>query len=116
MVEVNYDTGFAAFNGPVYLGAMLPILPNEIDALSKDLAQDISTAKKEGFEYVNVLRKKAELPPLTEDATLNSIALVKANDMAEHDYIGHTDSNGGTISETAKKAGIHITGRIGENV
>ena len=36
--------------------------------------------------------------------------------MADHNYVGHDDSRGEKIGHTAKRAGIPVTGSLGENV
>ena len=65
---------------------------------------------------MNALRKKVGKNALVTDSTLETLARFKANDMADHNYVGHDDSTGQKINGTAKRAGIAVTGGMGENV
>lgn len=117
MVEIMYSSGFPAFNGPVvHKGNVVALMPNEYDAVSKETDSNLSDVVPNALRFMNAIRKKAGKPALTSDPTLEQLAKYKANDMAEHNYVGHDDSVGHKISGTAKRAGIQIAGGVGENV
>lgn len=117
MVEVMYATGFPAFNGPVSHGAgAVPLLSNEYDAVTKDTDSDLSDVVPNALRFVNAVRKKVGKPALVSDPELQRLAQFKANDMADHNYVGHDDSTGQKITGTAKRAGIAVAGSVGENV
>lgn len=116
MVEVLYDTGFAAYFGAVTKGKVLSVLPNLYDQTSKDISSDTATSTSRMLESVNALRKAQGLAEVTLDANLSKLALFKAQDMSDHDYVGHVDSAGGYILDTAKRASVTIATSIGENV
>ncbi len=112
-----YSNGFPAYNGPVvHKSGVAAILPNEYDSMGKDTDSDVSIAPQNALRFVNAIRKKAGKPPLVLDATLGRLARFKAEDMAEHNYVGHDDSAGAKINGTAKRAGIEIGTSLGENV
>ena len=69
---------------------------------------DVSTAAAESLSFVNAIRMKSGKSALTLDDTLNALATIKANDMAEHKNLSHTDSNGDKINGTAKRNGIQL--------
>lgn len=117
LVEVNYDNGFAAYNGPIIYGDVLPLAPNNTDGLQKTIgSNDSSIVAEESLAFVNALRVKSGKSTLMLDDTLTLLANIKANDMAQHANLSHTDSYGDKISGTAKRNNIPFTGNIGENI
>lgn len=117
LVEVNYDNGFAAYNGPIVHGAVLPVLPNEYDSVQKKIGEnDGSLVADDSLRFINNIRAKSGKSTLIIDRTLSALATIKANDMAAHNNLSHTDSNGVKIGGTAKQNNIKIAGSIGENI
>lgn len=117
IVEVMYSTGFPAFNGPVVSKTnVVAIMPNEYDAVTKETDSSLTDVVPNALRFINAIRKKTGKSPLQTDSTLAELARFKANDMADHNYVGHDDSTGVKITGTAKRAGIVITGSVGENV
>ena len=84
--------------------------------MTKETDSDLSDVSANALRFVNAIRKKAGKPALVSDSTLESLARFKANDMAENNYVGHNDSAGQKINGTAKRAGIAVSGSMGENV
>lgn len=116
-VEINYDTGFAAYNGPFAYGKILPVYPNEYDSVQKEIGKPTdSVVATESLKAVNNVRAQSGKSALTLDDALSNLAIIKANDMAEHHTVSHTDSVGDTIIGTAKRNHIQIAGSVGENV
>jgi len=117
LVELNYENGFAAYNGPVIYGDYLPILPNDYDNIHKDISNsDSSIVATESLKFVNNIRSISGKSALSLDSNLTNLAIIKANNMAIHNSLSHTDSYGGKINDTAKRNNIKITGSIGENI
>lgn len=117
LAEIMYATGFPAYNAPfAYATPVAALLPNEFDSVSKDVDASSDDVVPNALRFINVLRKKVGLGPLQSDPVLESLALYKANDMADNAYVGHDDSRGQKIPGTAKRAGIPIVGSVGENV
>jgi hypothetical protein len=109
LVEVNYDNGFAAYNGPIIHGSVLPVYPNEYDHVEKKVSgNDGSMVVKDSLEYINNIRIRSGRNALVIDSTLNKLATIKANDMAAHNNLSHTDSNGHKINGTAKQNNVKI--------
>lgn len=113
---MNYDTGFAAYNGPIVYGDILLLLPNDYDGVKKDIGTDSSGVAIHSLAFINTVRAKSGKSSVSLDDTLSNLATIKANDMAVHNNLSHWDSNGDRISGTAKRNGISLTGSIGENV
>ncbi len=108
-VEINYSNGFAAYNGPLIYGDFLPVYPNDFDNVQKDISNnDSSIVANDSLSFVNAVRAKSGKSALVLDTNLNTLATIKANDMATHNIISHTDSQGTTIGGTAKRNGIQL--------
>lgn len=108
LVEVNYDTGFAAVVTPVTYGPAFPILPNILDLTSRSVESTTTGIVDRTLENINSLRAKQSLGTLTVDPTLTRLAQAKADDMGINNYVGHTDSTGVKIDGTAKRLGIPL--------
>lgn len=117
LLEINYDNGFAAYNGPVISGDVLPAYPNEYDTTEKEILNTSSSVvATESLAFVNTLREISGKPALSLDTSLNTLATIKANDMATHSIVSHNDSFGEKIDGTAKRHKVSYAGTIGENV
>lgn len=117
-MEVNYETGFAALNTPVLRGSILPLLSNPSDAIEKSniVSMTSQEAQKKSLSMLNDFRASLGMTKLETSTTLTKLAMIKAQDMADNNYIGHVDSSGTRILGMAKRNKIEITGSIGENV
>jgi len=118
IVEINYETWFAALNIPVLRGSVLPLLPNLSDAIEKSAIVSMTSqeAQKKSLTMLNDFRTSLGMSKLETSITLTKLAMIKAQDMADNNYIGHVDSSGTRILGTAKRNKIEISGSIGENV
>lgn len=116
-IEINYDSGFPAYNGPIVYGDILPIFPNESDTVDKAIKDtDAGMVGTESLAFINNIRTQAGKRALTLDDTLSTLALIKAKDMAAHNNLSHVDSHGELIDGTAKRNSIKVTGSLGENI
>ena len=106
LVEVNYDTGFAASITPVSYGKTLTILPNALDTTVRKIESSINGVAEVNRAALNTLRLDAGHGKLVSDAALTRLAQAKADDMASNNYVGHTDSQGENIAGLAKRLQI----------
>ncbi len=59
-VEINYDSGFPAYNGPIVYGDVLPLYPNESDSVDKRIGDnDSAVAGTESASFINTIRAQA---------------------------------------------------------
>ena len=95
VVEVNDNKGFAVLNKAVYSGDVLPLAPNREDVVQKREFShyEASVAQSASLGYINEFRKKLGFGSVQFDANLQKLAMLKAQDMAAHNYVGHTDSS-----------------------
>ena len=61
------------------------------------------------------LQRMRPVPPLTWNAQLAQAAAAHAEDLRRHDRMGHTGSDGSSVSERARRTGYRWS-YIGENV
>lgn len=99
-------------------GSVLPLLPNLSDAIEKSAIVSMTSqeAQKKSLTMLNDFRTSLGMSKLETSITLTKLAMIKAQDMADNNYIGHVDSSGTRILGTAKRNKIEISGSIGENV
>lgn len=117
LVELNYDNGFAAYNGPlVYGDNILPLLPTDYDRVDKKISGTPEAIRLRSLDFINTLRTKVGKSNIALDSTLTALATAKANDMANNNYVGHVDSKWEKLLGTAKRNGIKIASSLGENV
>ena len=108
LVEVNYDTGFAASITPISYGSTLAILPNALDTTERKIESSTNGVAETNRAAINTLRTRSGVGILASDATLNRLAQAKADDMTANNYVGHTDSRGDNIAGLAKRLQIAI--------
>lgn len=117
LVEVNYDTGFAAVNVPIVIGnSSLPLAANVIDQMREEDYASIDEVDRASLEFLNALRARYGLGKLRLSDKLDRLAQIKADDMAANSYVGHVDSEGVYIDGTAKRHDISLTKSLSENV
>ncbi|MBM9503901.1 CAP domain-containing protein [Actinacidiphila acididurans] len=75
---------------------------------------DVTAARATILSLVNQQRATAGCGPLTADSALNELAQNFSEDMAARGFFDHTDPDGNTPWDRAKKLGI--TGLGGENI
>jgi uncharacterized protein YkwD len=64
----------------------------------------------------NLARRQVGLPPLKENPRLGIAARGHSQDMADHDYFGHTGSDGSTLADRLNAAGYVGWVTAGENI
>lgn len=70
-------------------------------------ADDLNATRVEHLvhEYTNRERRDADVPAVEYDADLASIAEYHSRDMAERDYVGHTNPDGESIADRFREFG-----------
>jgi uncharacterized protein YkwD len=94
----------------VYLAFAIAISP--VLAVADEPADP---AIKALLESHNREREKEHLGPLTLASKLNEAARIHAADMAKHEKLNHTGSDGSSVADRVKRAG-YLYVRVGENI
>ncbi len=81
----------------------------------------LTSQGQEGFEdqavyLTNLARRQVGLPPLKNCPQLRTAARGHSQDMADHDYFGHTGSDGSTLADRLSAAGYAGWVTAGENI
>ena len=79
-------------------------------------SQLFANYEKRVFELINRERTTRNVPVLSYDPELASIARKHSEDMAEKGYFSHIDMNGNTVDGRALEIGIDSWIAIGENI
>lgn len=115
--EINDETGRAVLNIPIYPEEVYPLLPNPIDLTilqDKALDSNLNLVRLHMLSLVNEDRTKEGLNELKIDPSLNQLAQMKAEDMAEKGYISHWNEDGLTANDLRKE--FNITPFVAENI
>lgn len=81
----------------VLLGATLVWVgtrPTEVPKVTATVKQGLPLTRENLLKLVNEERAKVGVAPLVMDSRINTSAQMKADDMEEHGYYGHTNHNG----------------------
>lgn len=91
-----------------------PSTPSEDDTTNADtnFMAEVETAI---FNKVNEERKKAGVPALTYNTTMQKYARIKSQDMGDNNYFSHEDLNGNLITTQMKNDGVSYKA-WGENI
>lgn len=79
------------------------------------MAQANASYPQQVVGLVNRVRSRSGLAPLQLNAQLTQAATAHAQDMAQHNFVGHTGSNGSSMQERVDATG-YSWGALGENV
>jgi len=120
-VEINASNGLALYNSPLYVGNIIPLLPDFRD-LEKDLepitqSQIINNLKKlrtDLLAMINNDRRRLKLSPVVLDDDLNMFANAHSDDLSKNNYFSHINMNGEGPGE--RKAAFNIKTPVGENL
>ncbi len=115
--EVNDTGGIAVINHTVYVGNIIPLLPNFYDLNPREFPTsnpDLSTGRNQMLNLINNYRAQFDLDPVTLDSDLNQLAQNHSNDMAANNYFAHVNLEGQTPNDRRLEAGIPTI--VGENL
>ncbi|MGW2424780.1 CAP domain-containing protein [Streptomyces sp. NPDC001709] len=75
-----------------------------------------ATMRSEVIKLTNTERVKAGCPPLTSNSALTKAAQNHTADMADHNFVGHTGSDGSSLVDRVQAAGYTGWSALAENV
>jgi len=118
MSQVNKLVGCTLVR-TVLLGAWLMLLSQPAGLASarlqsRDVPSDV--LEQSTFERVNQQRVSHRLPPLQKNDHLMRAAREHSRDMAERDYMSHTNPDGYKLVDRARLAGVRRARHIAENL
>ncbi len=109
IIEIISDQGEILFNRAIYFypNEILPIFPWKQTAVK-------SNTRGATLAWINYLRGRQKKPLLTSSVNLDRFAQLYADEMADNDFISHTDILGRNFQERIKAWGLQ--GGYGENL
>lgn len=117
ILEVNDQGGSALLNVPVYIGNIIPLIPDFFD-LQNPLEQveeiDLDFSRQELLNYINIERAQHGLGSVSLRNDLNQLSQAYAIDMNTNNFFSHIDLNGGTPDSRRIDMGINTD--VGENL
>jgi len=120
-IEINSSNGLAMYNSPIYVGNIIPIIPDFRDLEDEAInttANEVNNAKNrlrtELLNLINKDRINHKLSPVLLDNDLNSLAQEHVEDMATNDYFSHVNLNNEGPSQ--RKLDFNIFTPVGENL
>lgn len=116
-LEVNNAQGLAVINVPIYIRNQFPLIPSLrdlSDQLSMDLGTNLTQLRSTFLSLVNQDRSDHQLPALTLDNSLSSLAQYRSDDMVANQYFGHWDLLGQDANVLRSNYGIQTL--VGENL
>jgi len=117
ILEINNQGGSAVLNVPVYIGDIIPLIPDFFDLqdpFEETYTLDLDSKREELLNYINVERAVHGLTPVEARADLDILAQDFAMDMVARNFFSHVDPDGGNPDTRRKDLNIKTT--VGENL
>ncbi|MFA5948392.1 MAG: CAP domain-containing protein [Candidatus Gracilibacteria bacterium] len=117
IVEINNSSNFPIVNSPVYVGSIIPLIPDYFDYSTRSLFNsklDLTKMREELLSYINLGRKSQKASAVVLDEGINKIAQSHADDMAKNNFFGHENGKGEMPEDRRIKAGLKTP--ISENI
>jgi len=117
LFEINDLGGIAILNYPIYVGNIVPLIPNYFDLSPRSFYKgnlDLPQARNELLGMINQFRRESGLPEVTMDEELNDLAQNHSQDMADKNYFAHINLENKSPEDRRIEAGISTP--ISENL
>lgn len=106
--EVNNPQGSAVINAPIYVGQVIPLIPDYFSLnppeLDKSPLVDLAKAREQLLKLINKDRATYGLSPVALSNALNNIAQKHSQNMVDLNFFGHTDPDGNGPDDRRKEA------------
>jgi len=117
ILEVNNQGGSAVLNVPVYIGDIIPLIPDFFDL--QDPFEEVheinlDDKRNELLSYINTERAVHGLSSVSMQSNLNQLAQNYAIDMVNGFFFSHIDTEGG--NPDTRRIDMGITTDVGENL
>lgn len=117
IVEINNENAIASLNTPIYVGGIIPLIPDYQDLNERKYFKgtvDITSARNNLLTLLNDFREDHGLSPVKSETELNNLAQNHSIDMADNNFFGHINLQGLTPDDRRIAAGI--TTPVSENL
>lgn len=117
IIEINNQGGLALINTPIYIGNIIPLIPDFFDLQDPDELTDsinLGEFQNELLTYINNARLEQGLGTVKLENSLNTLSQLHTDDMKENNYFAHINLAGETPDDRRRK--LNIPTPIGENL
>ncbi|MBN1494147.1 S-layer homology domain-containing protein [Candidatus Peregrinibacteria bacterium] len=117
ILEINSQAGSAVVNTPVYIGNIIPFIPDFFDLqdpLETTKSINLEEVRNELLGYINHDRILNGLNSVSLRSDLNTLAQNHSNDMRIRDFFSHINPDGETPEDRRKE--LNIKTSVGENL
>lgn len=117
ILEINDGESEAALNHPLYIGDVIPLIPDYLDQNERTLFTgnfDLNQERQDLIDLINKDRSNLGLGTLAPADELNNMAQIHSDDMKNNNYYGHYDLNNKGPDE--RRIDLGIDQGVGENV
>lgn len=118
ILELNQDIGLAVINAPIYVGQIIPIIPDFQD-FTKWYETAPYTLKHDSdattiFNLINTIRTAHRLKPVIRNTALDTLAQGHTDDMKKRGFFGHNTPDGVTPEDRRQRQ--NYPRDVGENL
>ncbi len=117
IVEILDENGIPVVNHPVYIGGMIPLIPDYFDLNERIFFEgsfDIDDLREDLLNEINKDRAVYDYPEIALAPELNDLAQDHSEDMAENDFFGHINLSNQTPNDRRLEAEIEMP--VSENI
>ncbi len=117
IIEINNKNSEASLNHPIYIGNIIPLIPDYFDIHTRELFKgtfDLTAQRQEMLNLINQDRAKNGLNPVVLADELNSLAQAHSDDMKNNNFFSHYNLSNQTPDDRRIAKGIKTP--VSENI
>lgn len=117
IIEINDKEGLPILNHPIYIGGIIPLIPDFFDLNIREFYTDninIEQLRSELIDLLNESRAAHGIPPISMNSELNTLAQSHSDDMAKNDYFSHINKANQTPED--RRIALGIPTPVSENI
>lgn len=117
ILEINSQSGSAVVNTPIYVGNIIPFIPDFFDLqdpLEVTETLDLASARDELLNYINTERAMQGLNAVSLRDDLNALAQAHSQDMLTRNFFSHINPD--NESPEDRRIRMNVKTEVGENL
>lgn len=117
IIEINNKNGAASINHPIYVGDIIPLIPDFFDLHERTSYKDnfdLNNERTKLLDLINQSRTDHGLNPVAMTTQLNTLAQNHSDDMVANHYFSHYDLNNKMPED--RRIALGISTPVDENI
>lgn len=117
IIEINNKEGLPILNHPVYIGGMIPLIPDFFDLNTREFYPNginVEELRNELIDLLNESRQAHGISPISMNNDLNDLAQSHSDDMAVNHYFSHVNNENQTPED--RRISMNIPTTVSENI